>query len=223
MRFALVLLGTAVFCFACKDAIRKAPWAFYVLALVLSGMYAVTGYVDYPYWLQRSLFILMQKGTLATAFFVVVMYIGVFDGIEFVKQRLKPTRAALSIMGCILILGHVVKYLLAFLPRMGELGGALAASIWVAIGLFVLMLVLGVTSFQAVKRAMSASSWIKLQKWAYLFYGALYVHIVLALLPAASRGSAAAVESVVVYSVVFVLYAVLRVGKAIRERKIKAG
>lgn len=219
MRFALVLLGTAVFCFACKDAIRKAPWAFYLLALVLSGMYAVTGYVNYPYWLQRALFLLMQKGTLATAFFVVVMYIGVFDGIEFVRQRLKPTRAALSIMGCILILGHVVKYLVAFLPRMGVLTGPLAASIWLAIGLFILMLVLGVTSFQAVKRAMNAQSWIKLQKWAYLFYAALYAHIILALLPAALKGSATAIESVIVYSVVFGLYAILRIGKALRERK----
>lgn len=219
MRFALVLLCTAVFCFVCKDAIRKVPWVFYVLALVLSLMYAITSYVTFPYWLQRSLFLLMQKGTLATAFFVVVMYIGVFDGIDLVKQRLKPTRAALSIMGCILILGHVVKYLLAFLPRMGVLTGALAASIWIAIGLFLLMLVLGVTSFQAVKRAMNAQSWIKLQKWAYLFYGALYVHIILVLLPPALKGSATAIESVWVYSIVFGLYAILRIGKAVLDRK----
>ena len=219
MRFALVLLGTAVFSFACKDAIRKAPWVFYVLAVVLSVMYAITGYVNYPYWLQRALFILMQKGTLATAFFVVVMYIGVFDGIEFVRQRLKPTRAALSIMGCILILGHVVKYLVAFLPRLGVLSGMLAASIWLALGLFVLMLVLGVTSFQVVKRAMNASAWIKLQKTAYIFYGALYLHIILILLPPALQGSSAAIESVIVYSVVFLAYAVLRVAKALRDRK----
>lgn len=221
MRFAIVLLCVAVFCFACKDAIRKAPWVFYVLALVLSGMYAITSYVTYPYWLQRALFLLMQKGTLATAFFVVVMYIGVFDNFQVVLHRLKPTRAALSIIGCILILGHVVKYLTAYLPRMGALSGTLAASIWLALGLFVLMLVLGVTSFQVVKRHMSAQGWIKLQKWAYLFYAGMYAHIILILLPPAMQGSAAAVQSVWVYSVVFVLYAVLRVAKAVRERQAK--
>ena len=219
MRFAIVLLCTALFSFIFKDAIRKVPWVFYVLALVLSGMYAITSNVAFPYWLQRTLFLLMQKGTLATAFFVVVMYIGVFDNIDLVKQRLKPTRAALSIMGCILILGHVVKYLLAFLPRMGEMSGSLAGSIWLAIALFVLMLVLGVTSFQAVKHRMNAQSWIKLQKTAYIFYGALYLHLMLVLLPPALRGSATATESVIVYSVVFVVYAILRIGKAIRDRR----
>lgn len=222
MRFVIVLLCVALFCFICKDAFRKAPWVFYILALVLSGMYAVTSFVDYPYWLQRSLFLLMQKGTLATAFFVVVMYIGVFDNIELVRQRLKPARAAISIVGCILILGHVVKYLLAFLPRLLGLTGTLQASIWLALALFALMLVLGVTSFQVVKRAMSASSWIKLQKTAYIFYGALYVHILLILMPAALKGSGTAIESVIVYSVVFVVYAVLRIAKAIRDKRKEA-
>ncbi len=222
MRFALVLLCTAVFCYVCKDAVRKVPGAFYALALALSAMYAVTSYVTFPFWLQQALFWLMQKGTLATAFFVVVMYIGVFDGIETVRQRLKPVRAELSIIACILILGHIVKYLVAYLPRLGVLPASMTASIWLAIGLFALMLVLGVTSFQAVKRRMPSASWVKLQKSAYVFYGLLYVHLMWILLPPAIQGSARAVESAVAYTIVFVAYAVLRVGKAVRDRKSRS-
>ena len=218
MRFALVLICVAVLCFVCKDAVRKAPWVFYALALVLSAMYAVTSYVSFPFWLQQTLFLLMQKGTLATAFFVVVMYIGVFDGFDVVQHRLKPVRAELSIVACILILGHIVKYLVAYLPRLGVLSPTIVASTWLAIGLFALMLVLGVTSFQVVKRRMPSASWVRLQKSAYVFYGLLYVHLMWTLLPPALHGSATAVQSAVVYTVVFVAYAVLRVGKAVRQR-----
>ncbi len=220
MNFILVLLGTFVFCFIFKDAIRKVPWVFYLLALALSFMFAITSYVSYPFWLQRLLFLLMQKGTLATALFLIVMYMGVFKDVGFVKHRFMPTRAALSITACILILGHVAKYLLAYAPRLGTTNGLALGGLAVGIACFALMLVLGVTSFQVVKRHIATPQWIKLQKWAYLFYALVYVHLIFLLLPSAmGSNSSTSTVNIVVYTVLFGAYAVLRVGKAVRDKQ----
>ena len=225
MTFLAVLAGTTAFCLVCKDLIRAYPAAFYVVALSLSLMYAVTSHVSFPFWLQQMLFLLMQKGTLATALFVVVMYMGVFKGHDLVKHRLMPTRATLSIMACILVLGHVAKYLGAYLARFGALSGVIRSGLVVAIACFALMLVLGATSFQAVRRRMSGEGWARLQKSAYVFYALVYAHLVLLLLPSAMSGAGGgnAAQSIAVYTVVFGVYAVLRAGKAVRDQSARSG
>jgi DMSO/TMAO reductase YedYZ heme-binding membrane subunit len=188
--------------------------AFYILALALSFMFAITSYVTYPFWLQNVLFLLMQKGTLSTSLFVVVMYMGVFKDFNLIKSRLMPTRATLSIIACVLILGHVVKYLIAYLPRFGVLAGVIQSGLILAIACFMLMLVLGITSFQAIKRKMPATKWISLQKTAYVFYALVYVHIVVLLLPSIfGNGGSNSLVSVVIYTVVFGAYAILRIIK----------
>ena len=58
--------------------------------------------------------------------------------------------------------------------------------------LVVLLVVLGVTSFAFVKRQMSTASWKKVQKLAYPFFGLVYVHPLLMLLPSALHGGLAA-------------------------------
>ena len=219
MSFIGVLIFTLLVVVICKDAIRKAPAVFYVLALVLSCLYVSTAYVDYPLDFKMLLFTLMQKGTLATALFVVVMYMGVFRDVHFVQHRLMPTRAALSITACILILGHVGKYLIAYLPVFDRLSPEIMTGLIIAIACFMLMIPLGVTSFQAVKRRMNAGAWVKLQKWAYLFYALVYAHLVVLLAPAALSGAdGTSAEDIIVYTAVFGAYAVMRTGKAIRDR-----
>ena len=86
-----------------------------------------------------------------------------------------------------------------------------------AAAITVLLVVLGVTSFNSVKARMSKQIWVKVQKWAYVFFGLTYVHVLAMLLPSALGGGAAAVQSVAAYTVVFGAYAVLRVARAKRE------
>ena len=69
---------------------------------------------------------------------------------------------------------------------------------------------------------MRTDSWKRLQRWAYVFFGLVYVHLMLMLAPAASRGGEAAVASVAVYTVVFGAYAVLRVRRALVDRRAGA-
>ena len=91
----------------------------------------------------------------------------------------------------------------------------------IALGLLVLLLVLGVTSFQGVKRRMSADRWKAVQKWAYPFFGLVYVHLSLMLAPSALGGGASAQESLAVYTAVFGVYAVARIYRALAERSSK--
>ena len=85
-------------------------------------------------------------------------------------------------------------YLASYAPRLGgALGGNVLGALVVALALLVLLLVLGVTSFGFVERRMRTESWKRLQRWAYVFFGLVYVHLMLMLAPAASRGGEAAV------------------------------
>ncbi len=85
-------------------------------------------------------------------------------------------------------------------------------------GLVYVHLLLMLLPFAFVKRQMSTASWKKVQKLAYPFFGLVYVHLLLMLLPSALHGGLAAQASVAVYSVVFVGYALCRVGRALVDR-----
>ena len=60
-----------------------------------------------------------------------------------------------------------------------------------------------------------------MQKGAYVFYGLIYIHVLAMLLPSAMNGGSAAVQSIAVYTAVFVVYAVARVTRAVMDRKRK--
>ena len=83
------------------------------------------------------------------------------------------------------------------------------------------MAILLVTSFQVVKRRMSAARWKGVQRLAYPFYLLTYVHLLLMLAPSALHGGVAATTSVAVYSIVFAAYVVLRLVRAAKDRRIR--
>lgn len=222
MAFAIVLICTAAASFALKPAIKKVPWAWYAASVLLVAAYIAGVRGVLPAWADGAVFLLMQKGTLATALFVVVMFIGVFPQDSKVRRRLGPIRAELSIVACILILGHVIAYGMSFLPRMfgaGHVAPFAFAGICIALVLVVLGAVLGVTSLGSVKARMSARAWTKVQKLAYAFYALTFLHIVAMLAPSASAGGVAAVQGITVYSVVFVGYAVARIARAVLDKR----
>ena len=88
--------------------------------------------------------------------------------------------------------------------------------------LLALLLVLGVTSFNAVKKRMRTETWKRVQKLAYPFFLLVYVHLLLMLAPSALHGGIAATTSVAVYSVVFAAYVVVRLVRAAKDRRSAA-
>lgn len=222
MSFLLVLVGSIVFALVCKKPLKAVPWAFYAAAIVLDVLFIVDATTRMPGLVHDGLYLLIHKCTLATALFVVVMYIGVFRKDGWVSQQLRPVRAELSILAWLLALGHVALYLGSYVTRLasGIARPAVALSLGVALLLLVLLLVLGVTSFNEVKKRMSKTQWRRVQKWAYPFFGLVYVHLMLMLAPAALQGGAAAQASVAAYTVVFGGYAVGRTVRAVADRRL---
>ena len=164
----------------------------------------------------------MQKCTLSLALFFVVMAIGAFPHAGAVGKRLRPIRAELSIMAWILSLGHMCVYLASYVPRIAQgLGhsGSVLVSLSIALLLFALLFVLGVTSFRAVKRRMTRRSWTAVQRLSYLFFGLVFVHLMLMLAPAAMSGGLEALVSAAVYTALFSGYAVARIVRAYLDAK----
>ena len=221
MTFLLVFVITVVAVYALRTPLKRWPVVFYALAIVLDVLFVMGSFVRLPGPLNDVLFLLVHKCTLATALFIVVMYIGVFSRDGLVAQRFRPIRAELSIVAWLLSLGHMAVYLASYATRLsaGFAQVNVAVALVIALVLFVLLLVLGVTSFNVVKKRMPKETWKRIQWWAYPFFGLVYVHLMLVLLPAALRGGEAALMSVVVYTVLFGAYAVLRIARALKDRR----
>ena len=81
------------------------------------------------------------------------------------------------------------------------------------------MLPLMITSFKAVRKKMKPKSWKKLQRSAYVFYGLIYVHTMLLYVPMVQAGRSAYIVNVIVYSLIFISYAGMRIRKELLKKK----
>ncbi len=215
MIFLITLACTVLFSFLLKQPIKRAPWLFYILAIVMTALFLARDVVQLPAIIEKPFFFIMQKATLAESLFIVIMFIGVFDAKSKIRSWLQPIRAELSIIACIIALGHIASYLTSFgvriLTNSSSYNGFLLSSFAIALVLFALLLVLGFTSFEFIKKRMKTKSWKKIQYLAYAFYALTYAHLMLFLLPPAIGGGVSAQISVAIYSVVFIAYFALRI------------
>lgn len=67
---------------------------------------------------------------------------------------------------------------------------------------------------------MKPKSWKKLQQLAYVFYGLIYVHVMIAIFPLAKKGMTQCIINILVYSIVFLTYGAMRVRKALLKNKV---
>ena len=221
MNFLFLLIIAAVAAYLLRSPLKAHPSLFYSIAAMLVLLYFFGATFGVPRWLWMPLVDLIQKCELAVALFAVVMLIGCLGKEQTLYRRMKPIRAELSIIACILCLGHMAVYLGSYLPRLlgnASINSNVAVAFGVAVALFVLLALLGVTSLGIVKRAMSSRRWTRIQRFAYLFFALIFCHLALMLLPAALHGGVAAQESLFVYTAVFGAYGILRLGKAVAER-----
>lgn len=222
MDFAVILIATIVGCFALRNPLKALPVAFYAAAIAIDVVYVYGVFFGLPARHLDPLFVLIQKCELSLALFVVVMFIGCLNR---GRPRLSLAEAVRSepvhrgVVPLARAHGRVPGELPAAPSRRRRDRGQRHGAFVLAVVLLVLLVVLGVTSFAFVKRQMSTASWKKVQKLAYPFFGLVYVHLLLMLLPSALHGGLAAQASVAVYSVVFVGYALCRVGRALADKR----
>lgn len=219
--FAIALVIGLVLAFPLGSTLRSHPVPFYCAALALTGLYLwglCSGLNMAPL---RALTLVFQKAYVAVVLLAIVMLTGCLDKTTALRRRLQPIRAQLSILSFIFALGHLGAYLPAFLPRLGmvfSLKGNLAASLIVALVLTLLFALLTVTSLRVVHRAMSPGVWKAVQRLSYPMVALLVLHVALALGRSAfGAGSAVAMTVIAAYAVGALVYAGLRIRKAVAD------
>lgn len=217
----------AVVAFPLGGLLKKRPLPFYIVAALLVGAYLFYKFEGLYIAELQTVVGIVSKGYLACTLLAVVMFIGVLDETSPARRRLQPIRAELSILSFILILGHAIAYLPSYLPRLGVIFSSrlnLAFSISVAMLLVVVFAILAATSLRVFRTKMPYRVWKGIQRMSYLMVALLYLHIVLALGRSAfvGAGSDSVKFALAVYTVVVVVYAVLRVRKALRDRVRRA-
>ena len=228
MLFFISLSSSLIFFLLFYKAIRKKPTLFYLLTIgsvaYLFGSYLLNAYAWWPEWFMDYIALQYSRGSLSTAVFAIVMYLGVLSTKIPGVRELKSIRGEISIIGSFLALGHNIYYgmyyFTALFTNSKELTLPYIIATCITIILIFIMLPLMITSFLCVRKRMKPSSWKRLQKLAYLFYFLLYVHVMIVL--CSNIRGFSTVLSMIVYSVVFIPYIVLLMLKLTKvSRKTK--
>ena len=210
------LVATTVAVVLLRKPLAKAPWAFYLAALLLSVAFYSGALTQTGSAANAVLVPLMRRCQLAFCLLAVVMYIGVLPIGSKWRAELVPIRGTLAIIAAILALCHVALYGGSYLARIGIAGSGLNAATYAALALAVVLVVLlaalSVTSVRKVRETMTPGRWKALQRMAYVFFPLIGLHALLMIGPAALSGGPTAANALV-YLAVVLLWAGLRIAR----------
>lgn len=227
MLLIISLIIVSLFIYFLKDSLKKHAGIYYIGAAVISIAVFLIGFLPMPLFLKNNILGIFAKGSLGTAMFIAVMYAGALPKGSKLIAPLMKIRGELSITAAILVLCHNFTYGITYFKMLFIKPEALSATqltaAIISLVLIIIMIVLTVTSFQAVRKKMKAKKWKQLQRTAYVFYGLMYVHIMLINIPYARLGLGTYIANVVIYSIVFLGYAAMKIAKAVSAKATRAG
>lgn len=227
MLLIISLIIIALFIYFLKDSLKKYANIFYIGAAVISIAVFLLEFLPMHLFVKNNILGIFAKGSLGTAMFVVVMYTGALPKGNKLIAPLMKIRGELSITAAILVLCHNFTYGMTYFrmlfTKTSLLSATQLAAAVISLVLIAIMIVLTVTSFPSVRKKMQAKKWKQLQRTAYVFYGLMYVHIMLINIPYARLGLGMYVANVVIYSIVFLGYAAMRISKAVSVKAARAG
>lgn len=227
MLLVISLIIVSLFIYFLKDSLKKHAGIYYIGAAVISIAVFLIGFLPMPLFLKNNILGIFAKGSLGTAMFVAVMYAGALPKGSKLIAPLMKIRGELSITAAILVLCHNFTYGMTYFKMLFIKPAALSATqltaAIISLVLIIIMLVLTVTLFQAVRKKMKAKKWKQLQRTAYVFYGLMYIHIMLINIPYARLGLGTYIANVVIYSIVFLGYAAMRIAKAVSVKAARSG
>ena len=227
MLLIISLIIVFLFIYFLKDSLKKHAGIYYIGAAVISIAVFLIGFLPMPLFLKNNILGIFAKGSLGTAMFIAVMYAGALPKGSKLIVPLMKIRGELSITAAILVLCHNFTYGITYFKMLFIKPEALPATqltaAIISLVLIIIMIVLTVTSFQAVRKKMKAKKWKQLQRTAYVFYGLMYVHIMLINIPYARLGLGTYIANVVIYSIVFLGYAAMRIAKDVSVKATRAG
>lgn len=220
MLLIISLIIVFLFIYFLKDSLKKHAGIYYIGAAVISIAVFLIGFLPMPLFVKNNILGIFAKGSLGTAMFVAVMYAGALPKGSKLIAPLMKIRGELSITAAILVLCHNFTYGMTYFRMLFTKTSLLSAT---QLAAAVISLVLTVTSFPSVRKKMQAKKWKQLQRTAYVFYGLMYVHIMLINIPYARLGLGMYIANVVIYSIVFLGYAAMRIAKAVSVKAARAG
>ena len=232
MLFIISLIIALFTAFILDKQLKKRPVIFYIAAVVLTAASIIIAQSDITInnsFVRNYVLGMFSRGALGAAFWAVVMFTGALPNGSAPIKKLMPIRGELSITAAVLTLSHIVTFGIRYLTSIvnGRTGSGDAFRNFVitfvlSAAMTLIMIPLTVMSFKAVRKKMAAKTWKKIQCFAYLFYAMIYIHIMVLFIPKAQNGREGYFLSVLVYSAVFIGYAVLRLRKYYLSKKENA-
>ena len=223
MLFLIAIAATFGFAYLCKKPLKQHPYIFYAGAAVISIIVAAVDFRNVPEFVNTYIIGLFSRGAFGTALWAVVMWTGAFPNGSKPIKAFMPIRGELSIFAAILTLGHNIGYGKTYFVRLFTDASRMSAeqltASFLTIAMLIIMIPLTVMSFPQIRKKMNAKLWKKIQRTAYLFYGMMYLHVMVLFVPMAKAGRQGYFLSVLAYSIVFIGYAVCRIRKWYLLRK----
>ncbi len=218
MLFLIALIIAAFVAFCLDKPLKKCPAAFYITAAVLTIASIVILQSDIRItsrFVRDYVLGIFSRGAMGTAFWALVMWAGAFPNGSAPIKKLMPIRGELSITAAILTFSHIITYGMQYITNLinGRTGSDFVITSIVCLVMVLIMTPLTVMSVKKIRKKMNAKTWKKIQRLAYIFYALIYVHILVLFLPKAQKGREGYFLNIIVYSAVFVGYAVMRIRK----------
>ena len=226
MNFLISLIISIILVSIGRNFIKKYANICYILTTILSTFLVIGSYTGIvwtlPSWFTTTILPIFIKSTFSTAIFVIVMYTGAFKNGSKLIKFLMPIRTELSIIAGILTLAHNISfgryYFLALFTRPETITTNMKAAAGISIVLIIIMVPLLITSFPIVRKLMKPIYWKRLQRLAYIFYALVYAHVMVIMVPVALMGDMTYIINILVYSIVFITYAIMRIHKFLAKR-----
>ena len=224
MSLVLCLAVTGL-CFSLLEKqIRRRPVFFYLFFVLLSllSIFLPKQLTVPPlaYLVNR----LLRRGVLAGSMFLWVMYAIVLPQKSRLQRVMMTLRAQIAIGASILTLAHNIaygqRYFVLLFTNAGKLKSYELIASCFSLAMILLLLPLTVTSFQVVRRKMNAKRWKQLQRFSYLFYGLLYLHICFIYTGGLRKGKSEYLVQFALYTLLYGIYLMLRLTKAFLKKPL---
>ncbi|TCK98742.1 DMSO/TMAO reductase YedYZ heme-binding membrane subunit [Natranaerovirga hydrolytica] len=222
------LIFTGILAVYGHSFIKKQKKMSYVIAGVFSLLSLVLGGMFFTHMLEVSLATPWVRvvrsvisGYLPASLFIAVMFAGALPSGNFLQKKLMSARTELSIIATILYLPHTLIYAVLSAPYgiaqliSGEIYISSQLMTWSGVINTVLLIILGITSIDKVKKRMKFKKWKALHRWSYVFYLNCFIHYITL---SVRRG---AYERVILYIIIYGVYLVMRLQKQNVRVKLK--
>ena len=223
MNLIVGLIAITLFYILFADIIKKYPVLFYmatdVLIIPVVLYYQTKFYKNMPILFTKYIMDIFQRGIFSTVTFMIVMFLGVVTTHNKYTRKLMSIRGEMSIIGCFAALCHNVafgiRYFVEFFTNASKMNVYTKTATIISLILIAMMIPLMITSFKCVRKKMKAKNWKNLQKLAYPFFYLIYVHLMVLFMHKPEKH----MLSIVLYTVIYMLYTVLRIRKCLITKK----